>query len=82
MSMSPPEKKGVRNGPEGLLSFSQDEVPGGMRADVDLVNGLPPETPGSVGGGARPVSSKRKREASLRAVADKAEEPLPGGSGG
>ena len=80
--MYPDEKKGARNEPEGLSSFSQDEVPGGMRADVDLVNGLPAETAGSVGGGAWPLSSKRKREASLRAVADKAEEPMPGESDG
>ena len=80
--MSPDKKKGARKGPEGLLSFSQDEVPGGLRADVDLVNGLPPETPGNVGGGAWPLSSKRKQEASLRAVADKAKGSMPGESDG
>ena len=79
MSLDP--KKRARKGPEGLLSFSQDEVPGGIRADVDLVNGLPPETPRSVEGGAWPLSSKRK-QASLRALADKAEGPMPGESEG
>ncbi len=78
--MSPDRKKGARKGPEGLLSSSQDEVPGGIRADVDLVNGLPAETPAGVEGGAWPLSSKKKREASLRAVADMAEKPIPGES--
>jgi len=76
--LSPLKKKGAHEGPEGLLSFSQDEVPGGIRADVDLVNGLPPEMPKGGQGGAWPLSSKRKKGASRRAVADKAKEPLPG----
>lgn len=81
MSVSPDDKKGERNRPEGLLSISKDEVPGGMRSEVDLVNGLPPENSKGDGKG-WPLSSKRKREASHRAVADKAEEPIPGGSDG
>jgi hypothetical protein len=76
----PDDKKGARNGPDGLLSKPLDEVPGGMRSDVDLVNGLPPEKAGNVGTGAWPLVSKRKRKASLQAVADKAEEPIPPGA--
>ena len=80
--MSPDDKKDERNGPEGLLSISQDDSPGGMRSDVDLVNGLPPETAGSGESSAWSLTSKKKRKASLRAVAEKAEEPIPGGPDG
>ncbi len=80
--MSPDDRKVERNEPEGLLSTFQDEVPGGMRSEVDLVNGLPPETAGSGESSAWTLTSKKKRKASLRAVAEKAEEPMPGGPDG
>jgi hypothetical protein len=80
--LSPDDRKVERNEPEGLLSTFQDEVPGGMRSEVDLVNGLPPETAGSGESSAWTLTSKKKRKASLRAVAEKAEEPMPGGPDG
>jgi hypothetical protein len=49
-----------------------------MVSDEELVNGLPPAEPHHEGGVRWPLRPRKRGKASRRALAEKAEGPLPG----
>ena len=68
-------------GDGGLQNAPGSEDPGGMRSEVDLINGLPPRRPHGAGRRELPLLGRRRREARMRAMANKSEEPPPGTEG-
>lgn len=80
--MSGDERPREAPGTEGMSNSTDPEPRGGMVSEVELVNGLPSETPDDSARGSWPPGSRGRREASRRALAEKADGPLPGSEDG
>lgn len=79
--MARARKAATRGGDGGLQNAPGPEDRGGMRSEVDLINGLPPRQPRGEGRRELPVLGRRRREARMRALATKSEQPPPGTDG-
>ena len=76
--MSRGERPREAPGPDGMSNSGDDEPIGGLGPKVELVNGLPPEVSDDRASGSWLPGSRGRRKASLTALAEKADGPLPG----